>query len=218
MTAFTTTAFLTKLVANPAHRDVQRDLADIQRMHSTITTLACRPDFGPSTRAAAGLLYRVEHTSTGVQILMQSATQPSADRLSAGYDIARTADLGPLMHHLHDGLNIRYRITTNPIKNVFQRGQRGTHQPLHGDDANVWWHNKATLAGLTNITIHSTTSAKLTGKRNKPPKDVRITLHTTTFEGIATIADNDTLQLAILNGIGRGRAYGCGLLSLAPLR
>lgn len=52
MTTFTTTAFLTKLVANPAHRDVQRDLIDILRMHHTITTLACRPDFGPASRAA----------------------------------------------------------------------------------------------------------------------------------------------------------------------
>lgn len=187
-------------------------------MHHTITTFACRPDFGPSTRAAAGLLYRVEHTPTGIQVLVQSITQPAPDRLPAGYDIARTADLGPLLHHLHNGLNVRYRITANPIKNAFQRGRRGTHKPLHGDDANTWWHTKATQAGLTNITIHNTTSAKQTGKRNKSAADTRVSLHTTTFEGTATISDNDTLQLAILHGIGRGRAYGCGLLSLAPLR
>lgn len=218
MTAFTDTAYLTKLIANPAHKDVQRDLADVQRMHRTVTTFVCPTDLGPSTRAAAGVLYRVEHTPTGIRILIQSAIPPAPDRLAAGYEIARTADLGPLMHQLRNGQTIRYRIAANPIKTTFQRGQRGTCKPLHGDDAHTWWHTKADRAGLTDVTIHNSTSARHTGKRNKSPKDTHVTIDTTTFEGIAAIADQDALQIAILNGIGRARAYGCGLLSVALLR
>lgn len=44
-----------------------------------------------------------------------------------------------------------------------------------------------------------------------------ITLHTATFEGRLRITDTDLLTEALLDGIGPSKAYGCGLLTLAPL-
>jgi len=35
------------------------------------------------------------------------------------------------------------------------------------------------------------------------------------FDGEAVISDVDAVRHAVLNGIGRGKSYGCGLLSLA---
>ncbi|UGQ10913.1 type I-E CRISPR-associated protein Cas6/Cse3/CasE [Yinghuangia sp. ASG 101] len=65
------------------------------------------------------------------------------------------------------------------------------------------------------------------------PKEVRITdrqrktftkggdkpvvLHTATFEGVLRITDTDTFTTRLLHGIGPAKAYGCGLLTLAPL-
>lgn len=45
-----------------------------------------------------------------------------------------------------------------------------------------------------------------------------ITMHTATFEGRLTVTDVDLLTHALLNGIGPSKAYGCGLLTLAPLK
>ncbi|WP_254667604.1 type I-E CRISPR-associated protein Cas6/Cse3/CasE [Streptomyces sp. SolWspMP-sol7th] len=36
------------------------------------------------------------------------------------------------------------------------------------------------------------------------------------FDGTATIADAEQLRTALVHGIGPGKAYGCGLLSIAP--
>lgn len=36
------------------------------------------------------------------------------------------------------------------------------------------------------------------------------------FDGLAAIADPQAAATAVLNGIGKGRSYGAGLLSLAP--
>ncbi|WP_349632395.1 type I-E CRISPR-associated protein Cas6/Cse3/CasE [Streptomyces lydicamycinicus] len=44
----------------------------------------------------------------------------------------------------------------------------------------------------------------------------RITHARTRFDGIAHIKDTELLRQRILDGIGRGKAYGCGLLTLAP--
>jgi CRISPR system Cascade subunit CasE len=40
-------------------------------------------------------------------------------------------------------------------------------------------------------------------------------LWTAQYDGHALITDPNTTKHALLNGIGRSKAYGCGLLSLA---
>ncbi|WP_405140666.1 type I-E CRISPR-associated protein Cas6/Cse3/CasE [Sphaerisporangium sp. NBC_01403] len=45
----------------------------------------------------------------------------------------------------------------------------------------------------------------------------QIILHTATFEGRLRVTDNALLTSALLGGIGPSKAYGCGLLTLAPL-
>lgn len=214
MTAFTDTAFLTKIIVNPAHRDVRQDLRDVQRMHHTLTTLACRPDFGPASRSAAGLLYRIETTAVGVHILMQSTTCPDSDRLAPGYSIAGSRGVGPLLDQLDTGTSVRYRITANPTKSAFTRRERGKREGLAGTAAVEWWQRKANVCGLDLTHVETTGTAHLTGTRGKG----RIHLAATTFEGTATIADVKAIRDSILTGIGRGRAYGCGLLSIAPTR
>ncbi|MET9182972.1 type I-E CRISPR-associated protein Cas6/Cse3/CasE [Kitasatospora aureofaciens] len=52
---------------------------------------------------------------------------------------------------------------------------------------------------------------------NKPGTGAPVTLTTATFEGRLRITDPGLLQAALLGGIGPSKAYGCGLLTLAPL-
>jgi CRISPR system Cascade subunit CasE len=49
------------------------------------------------------------------------------------------------------------------------------------------------------------------GRRGAP-----VTLVTATFEGRLEVTDPAALRRALTQGIGRARAYGCGLLTLAP--
>jgi CRISPR system Cascade subunit CasE len=44
----------------------------------------------------------------------------------------------------------------------------------------------------------------------------RVTLQTATFEGIARITDPDLTRHSLLAGVGAGKAYGLGLITLAP--
>jgi CRISPR system Cascade subunit CasE len=41
-----------------------------------------------------------------------------------------------------------------------------------------------------------------------------VTLRTATFEGILTISDLERFRRTLLSGIGRAKAYGCGLLTI----
>ncbi|MER5866113.1 type I-E CRISPR-associated protein Cas6/Cse3/CasE [Kitasatospora sp. NPDC002040] len=50
----------------------------------------------------------------------------------------------------------------------------------------------------------------------KPGTRSNVTLTTATFEGHLRITDPNLLKTALLGGIGPSKAYGCGLLTLAP--
>ena len=43
----------------------------------------------------------------------------------------------------------------------------------------------------------------------------RVTLGVATFEGVLEVTDPDALRRVLTHGIGRGKAYGCGLMTLA---
>jgi CRISPR system Cascade subunit CasE len=43
-------------------------------------------------------------------------------------------------------------------------------------------------------------------------------LQTATYDGRIQISAPDAARRALVEGAGRARAYGCGLLTLAPLR
>jgi CRISPR system Cascade subunit CasE len=45
-----------------------------------------------------------------------------------------------------------------------------------------------------------------------------VTLDTAVFEGRLEVVDPAALRAALTGGIGHGKAYGCGLLTLAPIR
>lgn len=46
----------------------------------------------------------------------------------------------------------------------------------------------------------------------------RVILQTATYEGRVRIITPDDVRARLLQGVGRARAYGCGLITLAPLR
>ncbi|MFF2353451.1 type I-E CRISPR-associated protein Cas6/Cse3/CasE [Kitasatospora sp. NPDC058115] len=52
----------------------------------------------------------------------------------------------------------------------------------------------------------------------KPGTRTPVTLTTATFEGRLRVSDPGLLHGALLGGIGPSKAYGCGLLTLAPLQ
>lgn len=51
----------------------------------------------------------------------------------------------------------------------------------------------------------------------KRPGGPRVTFHSATFEGRLRITDAAAFSARLLDGIGPSKAYGCGLLTLAPL-
>jgi CRISPR system Cascade subunit CasE len=50
-----------------------------------------------------------------------------------------------------------------------------------------------------------------------PSKNKPVTVLAVTFDGRLEITDPDAMRRALTQGVGRAKAYGCGLITLAPL-
>ncbi|MFE7927574.1 type I-E CRISPR-associated protein Cas6/Cse3/CasE [Streptomyces sp. NPDC057456] len=206
---------LARIRLNPHHRAVHRDLRDATQMHRTVMRMV--PDnLGDSPRLQAGLLYRLEETDTSSTLLVQAAQLDPA-LLPAGYGHAEIKNLAPMFSALRKGLAVRYRIVLNPAKRerlpLDQKNKRGRVVPLSGADADQWWLRRAADAGLH---LHVLTPTNLPPIRPQGQQASPMRHSLLRYDGTATVTDPDALAQAALNGIGRGKPYGAGLLSLAP--
>jgi CRISPR system Cascade subunit CasE len=198
--------------------DVLRDLADVTRLHNRVMSLF--PDgLGDTPRRETGALFRVEAVNDAVRVLIQSALQPEPARLPDGFGDFAVLKLKDFLASLHDGLEVRYRITANPSKQL-PRGHTGPGRPgqriaLRGPEAEAWWHRRAQAAGLDlrSVVMHPRRDLGA----NRPDRKA-MRLAAAQFEGTAVIADAGAVERAIRQGIGHGKSYGCGLLSVMPVR
>ncbi|MBO0657264.1 type I-E CRISPR-associated protein Cas6/Cse3/CasE [Streptomyces triculaminicus] len=211
----TRTLHLAQLHLEARSRAVHQDLNDATKLHNTVQSLF--PDtLGDTPRAATHTLFRLEREQAGAVLLIQSTLPINRNALPRGYahHLAHR-DLGPLLDWITEGRLVRYRIDANPIKTTFVRGQRGKRTPVTGAEALAWWERQAHKAGLANQLALDLPQPPVRGTRNNSKP---ILLRAMRFEGVATVTDADALRAAITVGIGQGRAYGLGLLSIAPYR
>ncbi|MGP4001373.1 type I-E CRISPR-associated protein Cas6/Cse3/CasE [Streptomyces sp. 8N706] len=209
-------ATLARIRLNPLSRAVQRDLRDATEMHRTLMKLM--PDnLGDTPRKNTGLLYRLDETDESSTLIVQSRTPLDATRLPTEYGRIDVKDLAPMFGALRKGLAVRYRIVLNPVKRerlpLDRKNQRGRIVPLDGPDADQWWSRRAADAGLQ---LHTLLPTSLTPVRPRTKAAPPMRHSLLRYDGTATVTDTDALTEAVLTGIGRGKAYGAGLLSLAP--
>lgn len=204
------TTWLTRITPGPGSTAARGDLRDSVRMHQRVMMLV--PDgLGDEARRRAGLLYRVEEGPAGLQVLVQTQVPPDPGRLPAGYGATAVRDLTPLLDWLRPGAPVRYRLAANTIRRM---NHTGKPVPLRGTAADEWWAARARdKCGLNLRSLVSRVPGDAVGSGD-PGKAIRHVI--TQFDGTAIVADAAALAGAVITGVGRGKAYGCGLLSIAP--
>ncbi|MEE1790588.1 type I-E CRISPR-associated protein Cas6/Cse3/CasE [Streptomyces sp. BE308] len=216
------TLWLTRLVPNARSWEARRDLCGPIGLHRRIMSLF-PSDAGPDPRAQFGVLFRSEDTPTGSNLLIQSTQEPDTSRLPDGYGTTLTRPLDALIDAIRPGLAVRYRCVASPVRKPGATTRALYNLPpvvaLTGAAADDWWMRQADLSGLKPLTHHSHPLDAVQGERRPDGEAPQRVRHARTqFDGTAAIIDTGLLRTKILNGIGRGKSYGCGLLSIAPAR
>jgi len=218
--------WLTKIELNPRNPQLARTLNDPVALHRTTMRLF-DDDLGAAPRQRAGVLFRLEEDRDNARLLVQSRQRPQpeklADRWATGIQVK---PIEGILEHLTVDRTVHYRLVGSPVRRISKRTPSPTEDrrpgqviPLSGDDAIQWWHRKASDAGLRVLTVEGQSQSTRSGvRRAADGKKDRVAATQHRFEGQAVIVDPDALRTALVEGIGRGKSYGCGLLSLAPVR
>ena len=209
--------YLSQLTLNPHSRMAQRESYNPYQLHRTLMKGF---DDGIN-REKANLLHRLEiHPHSGaLTVLAQSTLEPDwgalADAGQGGY-LLSPPKCKPVDLRLEEGRALRFRLVANPTVKKVRRDENGKRRnsnrvPLvHEEKQLQWLHDKGELHGFNVINM----IISQTRKQNARKKE--ITLYTVQFDGLLQIAEADAFLEAVQTGIGPAKAFGCGLLSLAP--
>lgn len=237
--------YLSRLILNERNRDARRDLADCQKLHRTVMAAFPQAPAGHDAREHFGVLHRLDAGRDGHPVLLvQSRAAPDWSRLPAGYLLdsggqranpaCKSIDGG--LDALQPGRELLFRVRANPTRKINTRsspdGRRsnGTRVELHGEQEWLaWLGRKAVQGGFRLLSVRASPAVpdtrvagldRITGSRpvvNGNGRQ-RLTFFSVLFEGRLSIADAKLFRAAVEQGIGPGKAYGFGLLSVAPVK
>lgn len=239
-----TVAYLSRIWINPRRKQGQRFLRDPQSLHAAVLAgvpaqpvnerVLWRLDADDDLRP--GLLVLTE-TQPSWEHLVEQAGWPSAH--DPADPAAMVRPYGPLLDRLEAGGEFAFRLTANPVKSTPPVQRVPGSDKRHGRSRRVpqvtveqqlaWLTDRSERLGFS---IPSSSSSE--AMREAVP-DVRIsnrsrqsfsrgkgkgapvTLHLVTFEGRLQVDDPAVFREHLVRGIGPAKAYGCGLMTLAPL-
>lgn len=133
------------------------------------------------------------------------------------------------------GQQWHFRVTLNPVRNVPQgQGRRGKVLPcISVRSQTAWFLDRTQRWGFTPATDASGEPAVAVVERgleafgrHRPAGEGsasarsrdRVSITHATFTGTLQVTDADTLRSSLCHGMGRAKAYGCGLMTLLPVR
>ena len=162
-------------------------------------------------------LWRLDRLKGDYYLLVLSASEPDIKGIidQFGYvgDVGEVKSYEPLLDRISNDQTWRFRIVANPthsIKNAKGRGKVVAHSSVKYQ--REWLEKKAVQNGFELREVNIASSEwKIFKKRDN---NSRVRLKQTTYEGILTVKDTEAFKTALVTGIGRGKVYGMGLLTI----
>lgn len=206
--------FLSKLTLNPRSRGVLHDLNDFYELHRTLLRA-----FSETASAESGLLYRIDtDRRTGIPtVLVQSASSPDWSYLiSFDSYLLSPPENKEINLAFKTGQLLHFRLRANPTRRLFKECDRSKKGAIKGlfkpEEQEQWLQRKGDTGGFQVISMTIIPEGKIIGKK----EGETLTLYAVKYEGVLRVTDKDKFSKTILDGIGRGKRFGFGLLSVAP--
>ncbi len=215
--------YLSRVEVNPRRRSTLSMMESQQRMHAAV--MASFPSFGPGETDR--VLWRVDHLGPSTYFLVQSSRKPDFSHMvdqygwpesEQGWDVL---EYDGFLSRIESGQEWRFRLTANPVHSVHTGGSRGKVMPhVTVSQQKGWLQGRAASCGFEIAGSPQGEPAFDIVERHIRKFDRNgslVTISMVTFEGTLRVTDADLLRNAMTSGIGRAKAYGCGLLTLAGL-
>ena len=230
--------FLSQLILDPRSVEVQRCIADCHRLHQFLMR-GFPAVMSDNPRDALEVLFRPElDLRTGaITALVQSIVEPDWGLLASGPSapIARSSvkPIDQVLAAITAGDRLRFRLRANPTKRLAHfepdgslarrpdgRNKPGPRVPLITEEDQLAWLERKLDAAGGALRQATARPDRFGGRRQtgRKPGIGTITLDAVVYEGVLTVADPERFRDALVTGVGPGKAYGFGLLSIGPDR
>ncbi len=220
--------YLSRLRLNPLSRDVARDIGDVAQLHRTVMRAFPPAPYGESARAHHKVLHRLEvdQRRGTVTLYVQAQPAPNWDFLPTGYIIEQDdSALGikrvdELYEAISSGRRLRFRLRANVTRKIDTKTgpdgvrRHGRRVPLYGEQAQLeWLQRQGERNGFQVVSVATLVSGSAELYRSR---STGRTFQGVLYEGTLIVRDADVFRRALFDGIGPAKAFGFGLLSVAP--
>lgn len=207
--------YLSRVEINMFNRQRIKDLSHLGAYHNWIES--CFPDEKRNGQRLRHL-WRIDKLYGKQYLLLVSEEKPDLKKLEY-YGVeksAETKDYQPFLSRLYNGELVRFKLTANPT----YRTDGKVYPHITISQQKEWLISRAEKAGFS---ILPTATGGLNfdisdrqwpilyhGKR-------RIRLSRVTFEGVLQVTNVEQIRRTLVEGIGREKAYGMGMLTVIPM-
>ena len=212
--------YLSRMKLDPKCRSTMKALAAPNLLHGAIEQAFS----GPRERN----LWRVDSLQGNTYLLLLSRNAPDLTRAYEQFGPRNTEaawetrNYEPLLARVTPGSRCQFRLVANPT--ISKGGGENVRGKVHGhitaDYQKKWLLNQAEKHGflLHEDEFGVVQSQWLRFYKGADGARQRVTLLAVTYEGALTITDADLFRQVLTEGLGRGKAYGMGMLTIAGLQ
>ncbi len=209
--------YLSRVELDVTRRSTMMMLTAPQKMHGTVESCFC----GERNRK----LWRIDKLGEKLYLLLLSEDKPDLvhviDQFGTG-KLAESKDYEQLLQRIQPGSRWQFRLTVNPTRSKMRLNEdemaprkRGKVQACSIiSDQKKWLQERAEPHGfsLEEGSFDVTNSHWIRFKKGKESRTV--SLLSVTYEGVLQITDAEKFCQLLTGGIGRGKAYGLGLMTV----
>jgi CRISPR system Cascade subunit CasE len=216
--------YLSRVAINKGLRKSRQALAFPQMMHAAVLG-----SFPPNENAEdkKRVLWRTDTIGENAWLYVLSEDTPDFSHIVEQFGWPKsnqeweTKDYKTLLDKLEPGQHWRFRLHANPVRTV-----DGKISALAVDGQKKWLSERAEKNGFSLATVdfdNETYEAfdvihrNLLRFKKRPTDSAFVVLSVATYEGELIVKDAELFKRALCQGIGRAKAYGCGLLTLAKM-
>ena len=163
-------------------------------------------------------LWRIDWLKGARYLLLLSDTEPNLDRAIAEYGVGIPAEVkcyDALLSSIEEGATYHFRLRANPTYTTIVPGTKRGRVCAHStvENQRQWFIEQGKKHGFV-ADYQFFDVAESNWYRFGKKSGNRVTLLAVTYEGRLTVTDVTLFREAITKGIGRGKAYGMGLLTI----
>ena len=195
---------MSHLTVIPATSLRVKDWSDYGELHRVVMSLFNSTQLpGPATekRLSRNILFRVDEGTAGKILLVRADVAPT--NLPSAAKTKEVAVSAPAID-----TPVRFRLTVNAIRRTMPSGP--TVKRGHGTspvDHMAEWVSAKLEPGLGDVTIFDHVRSVASSGRSPLQLDI--------VDGYGIVKDVAALETLLQTGIGRSKAFGCGLLTIA---